>query len=171
MKSELNSKILSEADLEVLGCLRKNARETLTRISRDLRIPISSVFDKLKRLEEIGVITRHTSLLDMEKIGLRVRLILSLKVDRLAKDDLERFLIENQQVNNLSRVNGSWDYFVEALFRKMEDAETFIDTLRSNFKGIQISDHYILEDLKCENFLAGSQKLVEQKDQPLPLFH
>ena len=51
MKAEYKSEILDQADLKLLGHLRTNARETLTRISQETQIPVSSIFDRLKRLE------------------------------------------------------------------------------------------------------------------------
>ena len=61
--------LVDQSDLKILKYLRRNSRETMTRMSKETRIPISSVFDRLKRLEAIGVIHRYTSLLDMKKIG------------------------------------------------------------------------------------------------------
>ena len=75
-------------DLRILCRLRVNSRETLTNISRETGIPISSVFDRLKRFEAIGIIKRHTSLLDMKKIGIHERLIILAKVEDKTKKDL-----------------------------------------------------------------------------------
>ena len=60
MKTEYKSEILDQADLKLLGHLRTNARETLTRISQETQIPVSSIFDRLKRMEKMNVIKRFT---------------------------------------------------------------------------------------------------------------
>ena len=157
MKSKVESGLVDQTDLEILKRLRNNARETLTRICKDTRIPISSIFDRLKRLEAIGVIKRHTSLVDMRKIGIEVRIFLLLKVGNAQRADLESVLMENPKVNNLTCVNGSWDFVAEMLFYEMKEAQLFIGKLRDSFKGIQISVHHVMEDLKQESFLADQQ--------------
>ena len=52
MKAKPKSIKLDSSDLKILSALRANGRETLTKISRDTGIPISLVFDRLKRMEE-----------------------------------------------------------------------------------------------------------------------
>lgn len=155
MKEKYNSAILDQADLEISSRLRKNARETLTRISTDIVIPISAVFDRLKRLETTGVIIRHTSLLDAEKIGISVRVILLIRTNDNRKKELERYLTENSQVNNLSKINGKWSLMVEAWFKDINGLELFIETIREDFKEVEFSVLHVLEDLKRESFFVN----------------
>lgn len=74
------SDLVDRVDLKLLSDLRRNSRETLTKISRETGIPISLIFDRLKRLEAIGIRNRYTCLLDMKKIGLHDRVIILVKV-------------------------------------------------------------------------------------------
>ena len=45
MKFEFESEILDLKDLKILGHLQKNSRETLTRMSQETRVPISSIYE------------------------------------------------------------------------------------------------------------------------------
>jgi DNA-binding Lrp family transcriptional regulator len=153
MKNTVEFGGVDKEDLKILSCLRKNARETLTRISKLTGIPISSTFDRLKRLEAIGVITRHTSLVDLKKIGFTVRVFLLLKTNANHRKEVERFLMENLQANNVARITGNWNFVMDALFRDVEELESFIEALRKDYKGIEFSLHHVLETLKQECFL------------------
>ena len=155
MKAEYKSVILDQADLKLLGQLRTNARETLTRISRETKIPISSVFDRLKRLEKMNVIKRYTSLLDLKKIGIHVHVLLLVKTDKSWKENLEDWLMGKHPVNWLIRINGDWKLAAECLFYDMKEMELFTENVRKRFRGIEFSVHHVLEDLKSEGFLAG----------------
>jgi len=146
---------VDRTDLKILDCLRKNARETLTKISGITGVPISSIFDRLKRLEGSGVIIRHTSLLDMKKLGFNTRIFLFLKLRRDETGDLERFLSDCPHVNNMTRVNGDWSLIAEALFRNIQELESFMEKLKMDFNGIEVSLQYVLEELKRESFLTG----------------
>ena len=154
MKTKFRSDMLQHADLKILSHLRKNARETLTRVSRDTGIPVSSVFDRLKRMEAIGVINRHSSLVDPEKIGISVRVILHIKTNgNNQKGELEKWLAINPHVNNLAKINGEWSLMVEAWFRNIKDLEEFMEKFHNDFKEIAFSVHHVMKDLKRESFL------------------
>jgi len=152
---KFESDILDLKDLKILRHLRKNARETLTRMSQETRVPISSIFDRLKRLEGIKVIKRYTALFDLKKIGIHCRVLLLIKIDESQRSDLEAYLIENPSVNSIARTIATCDFVVECLFHNIKDLESFIEGVEKRYKGISISIHYIVKDLKRESFLAG----------------
>lgn len=154
MKTKFESEILDQTDLKILGHLQKNARKTLTRMSKETRIPISSIYDRLKRLEGINVIKRYTTLFDLKKIGIHCRVLLLIRVNENQKSELEAYLTGNPFVNSLARTNGEQNFVAECLFRDIKDLESFTESVRKRFKGIEFSVHHILEDLKRESFLV-----------------
>jgi len=156
------SALVDQSDLKILDYLRRNTRETMTRISKETGIPISSVFDRLKRLEAIGVIHRYTTLLDMKKIGIHVCVIVFFKTTDVMKQSLEHWLKDNKHVNTLIRINGDWDFMAEALFNNIRALEAFTQEIREEFEGVQCSVQYILDDLKREGF---SPELYEQLEE------
>lgn len=147
---------MNKSDLKILSALRSNARETLTNISRKTGIPISSIFDRLNKLEAEGIILRHTSLLDWKKIGFKIRVLLLLKIDVKRKDDVEKWFKEKQRVNNISRINGNLSLIIEALFRDSAELQAFLDSFKKTFREVDISVHHIVEALKQEGFLMDS---------------
>jgi len=158
-KSVLN--VMHQEDTKILGFLRKNARQTLTKISKDAGIPISTVFDRLKKMEETGVIKKHTCLLNMEKIGFNVQVYLLIKTSENQANELEKYLMENPNVNSMVKINGNWNFIVEALFRDINSLELFVDDVKNDFKGITISVHYVLEDIKRESFLVDNDRKLD----------
>ena len=51
-----------------MSYLRMNARETLTKISRKTKVPVSTVYQRIKN-KEVNLILKHTSLIDFRKLG------------------------------------------------------------------------------------------------------
>ena len=150
---------VDQQDLRILNFLRKNARQTLTNMSRETGVPISTVFDKLKKLENLGIVKRHTSLFDMEKIGYSTHAFVFLKCDDKQNEHLEKCLTENPNINNIARVNGQWDLLFEGFYRDIRDLEVFIEALINDFKGVELSIHHALKDIKREGFLIGDKRL------------
>jgi len=149
---------MKRTDVLLLRSLRKNARETLTNISRDINIPVSTIFDKLRFYEE-GIITKHTSLIDFSKLGFSTRANITLKVKKNEKDKIKEFLLENPNVNSVYRINNGYDFLVEGVFHNIMELEEFCDALDIKFKIKSKQIFYIIEDLKREEFMANKGSL------------
>ena len=85
--------MMKKNDWELISCLRKNGRETLTKISRKTKVPISTLYDKL-RSDKMSLITKHTCLLNFSKIGFNTRAKISLKVDKECRQDIKFRILE-----------------------------------------------------------------------------
>lgn len=139
-------------DILLMTFLRNNARENLTRISRLTSIPVSTIFDRLKEFEK-EIIKKHTTLIDFKKIGFDIKIDMLIKVLKEQKDELKEFLIKNENINSVFKVNNGFDFLIEAIFKDMNDLQRFIELLeRFNIENKQ--EIFILEDLKREGFLA-----------------
>jgi DNA-binding Lrp family transcriptional regulator len=103
----------------------------------------------------MNVIKRYTSLLDLNKIGIHVRVLLLIKADKSLERNLEGWLMDKHSVNWLTRINGEWKLAAECLFHDMNELELFKENVSKSFKGIEFLVYHILEDLKSESFLAG----------------
>ena len=144
--------MLRKKELMLISCLRNNSRETLTNISKKTKIPISTIFDKLKEYEK-GFIQKHTSLIDFKRLGYDIRINLLLKVNRDKREDFENFVMANPSVNSVFRINNIYDYLVDAIFKDIRAFHMFADKLES-FGIIDMVEHFIIDELKRENFLS-----------------
>ncbi len=151
-------KTLTKKELLLLSHFRKNARETLTNVSKSTKVPISTIFDKIKKWEQ-SLIKKHTALLDFEALGYRVRTNIMLKVEKKSRDQLEGYLKRDQRVNSAYRVNNGFDFILEAVFRDVRELQDFIEQLEEKFKITQREVFYIIDDLKREAFLASPARL------------
>lgn len=144
--------MIRKKELMLLSCLRNNARETLTNISKKTNIPISTIFDKLKEYEKT-FIKKHTSILDFKKLGYDIRINILLKVDREKRNLLEQFLLAEHSVNSVFRINNIYDYLVDAIFRDIKEFQEFADKLETY--GISdIKEHFVVDELIREKFLS-----------------
>lgn len=142
----------SKKDIVLITFLRNNSRENLTKISRLTAIPVSTIFDKVKEFER-DLIKKHTSLIDFKKIGFDIKVNMLLKVMRDSREELKEFLLKNENINSVFKVNNGFDFLIEAIFRNMNDMQRFNELLeRFNIEAKQ--EMFILEDIKREGFLS-----------------
>src|SRR3954469_6040457 len=72
---------LDSKDLEILRLLQDNARITVKEVSEKIHLSTTPVHERIKRMEERGVIKQYATLLDYSKVkkGLMVICYVSLK--------------------------------------------------------------------------------------------
>lgn len=143
-------------ELLILSSLRQNSRRTLTNMSKQINLPISTIYDRLKGYQD-DLITKHTSLLKFSSLGYHARATILIKASRLKKDCLRDYLLKSNSVNNFFKVNNGYDFLVEAIFKSVVDLDSFLECLDSDY---EIEDKvvcYVIEDLKREAFLSSPE--------------
>ncbi len=145
--------MIANKDLEIISHLRRNARQKLTLLSRKTKIPVSTIYDKIKSHEE-GLIVGHTSLINFAVLGFATRANITIKVPREVRDEVKTYLSKHQNINSLFKINNGFDFLMEGIFRHIKDLEDFLEALEAKFKVQDKRVYYIIEDLKREAFLS-----------------
>ena len=60
---------LDEKDLKVLQALIENSKARTSQLSKKLRMPITTIHNRIKKLEKLGVIKNYTVVPDYKKLG------------------------------------------------------------------------------------------------------
>lgn len=149
---------IKKNDLAIITNLRTNARETLTNMSRRTRIPVSTIFDRIK-VQEDSLIKKHTTLLNFEKLGFISRAFVIFGVEKENREGLKEFLLACPNINSVLKINNGFNFMVEFVFRNMVDVENCVEDIEERFDVKHKKVHYIIEDLKREGFLEGSDKI------------
>ncbi len=145
--------MISRKDLVVISHLRNNCRETLTAISKKSRIPVSTIYEKIKRSEG-GVITKHTCLVDFTKLGFNTRAKVVIQSGVSSRPELLSFLVKHQNVNSVYKINNGYDFMIDGVFRNMRELEEFLEILQERFKTKKQETFFVIDDIKREAFLS-----------------
>jgi len=146
---------MNQKELLILSQFRKNARENLTSASRNTRVPISTLYDRLRKYEGT-VIRKHTALLDFGKIGYSLKVHMAIKVAPKHRVDLREFLLKHPRVNSLFTVSNGYDFLAELIFRNLFEVSVFSELL-DKYTIVDKHEFYIVEDIKREDFLVESE--------------
>ncbi len=142
--------MVTEEDLKIISHLRRDARRPLTEISREIGLPTSTIFTKIKKIEEDYVI-KHTSLIDFKQLDYPIRVNFAIKAKD--RDKVLAFLNNNRSINSISSVMHDFDFFVESVCRNMTELADFTSSLQ-DMDLEKLREHHIIEELKREEFLA-----------------
>jgi DNA-binding Lrp family transcriptional regulator len=149
---------MNKNDLLIISNLRKDARATLTEMSKRTNIPISTIFDWLK-LHNLDFIKRHAALIDFAKLGYNTRANILIKVDREKREEVKGYLLNNLNVNSVYKINSDHDFMIDAVFRDIKEMEEFQERMDEKFKIKNKQVYYIIDELKKEEFLAQPEMI------------
>jgi len=110
-------------------------------------------------VQEDSLIKKHTTLLNFEKLGFSSRAFVILGVKKENREGLREFLLTCPNINSVLKINNGFNFMVEFVFRDMVDVENCVEDIEERFDIKNKKVHYIIEDLKREGFLEGSDKI------------
>jgi len=114
-------------DLAILRLLQENARITVKEIASKVHLSTTPVHERIKRMEESGVIKQYATLVDHSKVkkGLMVICYVSLKQhSRNAGDAFIKTMRELQEVIECYNISGEFDFMLKVV---SEDMNAYYD--------------------------------------------
>jgi Lrp/AsnC family leucine-responsive transcriptional regulator len=114
---------LDKTDLQILKILQQNARATVKEIAEKVHLSTTPVFERIKWLEQSGVIRQYAALLDHTKVkkGLMVICYVSLKEhNKTAGTKFIKTINELHEVVECYNISGSFDFMLKVVEENMD---------------------------------------------------
>jgi Lrp/AsnC family leucine-responsive transcriptional regulator len=119
---------LDQKDLAILRLLQENARITVKEISDKIHLSTTPVYERIKWMEETGVIKQYSTLLDHSKVkkGLMVICYVSLKQhNKTAGTKFIKAINEMNEVIECYNISGEFDFMLKVVAENMDDYYDF----------------------------------------------
>lgn len=114
---------LDKTDLAILRLLQQNARITIKEISEKVHLSSTPVHERIRRMEETGVIKQYVTLLNgaMLKKGLMVICYLSLRQhSKAAGDKFIKTILQMDEVIECLTISGQYDFMLKVVAENMD---------------------------------------------------
>jgi Lrp/AsnC family leucine-responsive transcriptional regulator len=161
---------LDEKDLAILTLIQENSKLTANQIAKKIGAPITTVFAKTKRMEELGIIKQYRAILSPEKLNVGTAAFILASVSYRTKDDTpitQRNVAEEiarfSEVQEVHIITGDWDLLVKLRAENVEAVGKFVVDKLRNIKGLD-------KTLTCMVFetVKESTSLPQNFRKPLP---
>jgi DNA-binding Lrp family transcriptional regulator len=126
---------LDETDKRIIGMLNKDARLSFRHISRELKISLTKVTSRVKKMENQGIIRGYIPLIDAEKIGFDLLVIIGLDISKAKTMEIQEKIAKDPHVFEVYNTIGQWDSVIIARFKNRADLDSFIRKVLS-IKGV-----------------------------------
>jgi Lrp/AsnC family leucine-responsive transcriptional regulator len=114
---------LDSKDIAILKILQQNAKATNTEIAQKVHLSTSPTFDRIKRMEQQGIIKQYVTLVNNSKVnrGLMVICYVSLKEhNKNAGTKFIKSILEMPEVIECYSISGEFDFMLKVVGENME---------------------------------------------------
>ena len=117
---------MDKLDYNIIKSLNANARKSLRYIAKELKVSLSTVSNRIKRLEELGIIERYIPVVNKEKIGYDLTAVINIKLTHGKLIEVQEKISKDYHVSAVYDITGDWDSLIIAHFKDRRDLNSFI---------------------------------------------
>jgi DNA-binding Lrp family transcriptional regulator len=140
--------MLDETDRRILSVLQRDARTSMRKISKEVGVSLGTVSNRVRKLEGAGVIRGYAVLLDPEKIGWDLNVVIGLRIQKGRLIEIQEKIAKDPRVYGVYDVTGDFDSMVIARARDRSDLDELSKNVMS-VDGVERSvTHLVLNTVK-----------------------
>ena len=148
---------MDKTDKQILSVMQKNATLPLSELSKRVGISKTPCWNRIRKMEEEGIINSRVTVLDNKKINLNIVVFLSVSVSSHSEEwltDFQTILSQYDQIIEAYRLTGSsTDYLLKIVAPSIEDYDKFQQHLINEVKFTKMSSSIALKEIKKINSL------------------
>ena len=145
---------LHPADKRILEVLQNQGRIPNVQLAAEVGLSPSAVLERVRKLEERGVIKKYVAIIDNKRVGLGTVAFVAVSLNLHQKDSIEnfhRFVGGCAKVLECHHVAGTEDYLLKVYSRDIDDYEHFLLNALTRIAGVdRVRTMFVLSTLKRE---------------------
>lgn len=132
---------IDNKDREILQELIKNSKQTTGKLGKKLRIPITTIHNRIKKLEKAGIIINYTLNVNYKKLGRPIMAYVSATVDYKIDKKINQLSIAKKiraldGVKEVTILAGGVDILIKVLAKDIDDLNNMVTVKLRNIQGI-----------------------------------
>jgi Lrp/AsnC family transcriptional regulator, leucine-responsive regulatory protein len=123
---------VEDVDRAIVAALSADGRRSFTDLSRETGLSVSAVHQRVRRLEQRGVIRGYRAITDAEELGLSLTAFVSITpIDPAAPDDAPDRLAHLNAIEACHSVAGDESYILKVRVRSPSALEILLQDIRA----------------------------------------
>ncbi|MCZ2808887.1 MAG: Lrp/AsnC family transcriptional regulator [Candidatus Bathyarchaeota archaeon] len=117
---------MDDIDRNIIRLLQQDARKSFNKIAESLGIAVGTAYNRVKNLEDKGVLKGYTVMLDSAKLGYGLTALILIEAEGRYLPEVENELAKLDEVICIYDITGDYDIAVVARFRNRSTLNSFI---------------------------------------------
>lgn len=126
-----NEKLLDGISWKLLYELQEDARLSYAELGRRVGLTTPAVIERMRRLEEVGVIVAYRAEIDTKKVGLPITAFIRMSVSGNVTERISNLVRELSEILECHKGTGGDSFIMKVAVSSVEHLEALIDKLTS----------------------------------------
>ena len=138
-------------DKKIISIIQNDSSLPLATIAKRIGLSTTPCFNRIKKLEEDGVIKKRVAIINHNKINLPIVVFLSITVEQHSKEWLENFvekLTRYDEIVEMYRLTGDSDYLMKVMAKSIEAYDKFNQQLIKEINFRSLNSNIVLKEIK-----------------------
>ncbi len=125
----MNEPKLDQIEIKLLHALQDNCRRGLNEIANSIGSSASSLWRRLKSLEENGVVERYSVMINHRKMGIKESAYVHVRLEKHSEDNIASFtkiVMENEHILECNYTTGEYDFVLKVIAVDMRQFHRFL---------------------------------------------
>jgi len=148
---------LDSTDRKILHILQEDAKITNTALAAKFKLTATPVYERVKKMEQSGVISKYVALLDQKMVNKNLIIFISISLKNHARSYLTKFketIDQYDEITECYHIAGNYDFLLKAQLKDMEAYQKFILSKLSVDENIgQVQSSFVLSKNKYSTAL------------------
>lgn len=153
----MSKNTLDKIDRKLISALQVDGRMTAQQLADQVGLSASPCARRVRLMEERGVITGYTAVIDQDLVDLPISVFASIKLERQRENELERFntaISRWPEVVDCYLMTGQRDYLLRIVVRDLHAYDRFLKEKLTRLDGVaSIESSFALAQIKRSNRL------------------
>ena len=142
--------MLDETDRRIIEVLERDARTSLRKIAGEVGVALGTVSNRVRKMEEKGIITGYRVMLDSDRVGWGLTVVIGLRINKGLLIEIQEKIAKDPRVYGVYDVTGDFDSMVVARARDRRDLDDLSKNLLSMDGVARSVTHLVLNTVKEE---------------------
>jgi len=146
--------IMDSIDFKILSILQKDCMISYKDLAKKIGLSYSPTYERIKLLEETGVIKNRVTILDPKKVGIKLFVYCNITLKEQSKKsllDFEKSVSRFPEIMEVISLSGVYDYMLKIATTDIEAYNSFIMNKLANIPNIgQYHSNIVLSIVKDE---------------------
>ena len=117
---------VDDVDRKIIQLLQEDSRKSFNKIADSLGIAVGTAYNRVKNLEDSGILKGYTIMLDSAKLGYGLTALILIEAEGRYLPEVEKELAKLDEVTCIYDITGDYDIAVIARFRNRSTLNNFI---------------------------------------------
>lgn len=141
-----------KTDLKLLMLLQNDAKLTTKQLAYHLDLTITPVFERIRKLEKLGFITKYVALTDKKKLGKSLTVFCHVSLKEHNKDMIREFenkVTQIPEIMECHHIAGIHDYLIKVVTNDMDSYHHFVYNKLTAIGNIaNVNSSFVMNEIK-----------------------